>query len=714
MNYMKVLIDILSSKEYIPLTIDKLMKQNQIFDAYKSEVQEFLTNLTKLQVIFILKDGTYALSKDVIVGRFETATPHFGFIRPNVEGEEDLFIGERNMNSSMNGDYVIAKKSFSNKKDKTEGRIVYIVEQSTEKIVGIFEDQGNFGFVRPDNKKYPDIFIPKRNFNVAKGNYKVVVEITKRATDSKSAEGSIVEVIGHKDKVGVDLISIIKQYNIPTEFPNDVIRECRFILGEIPPQELMSELNHRRDLRNKTIMTIDGDDTKDYDDAVSIEMTPEGHYLLGVHIADVTHYVKENAPLDKEAIKRGTSVYMPGKVIPMLPEKLSNGICSLNPKVNRFTLSCLMTIDKDGNVIKSELCESVIKTVERMTYKNVDKIIQREPEMTEKYSHILKDIDLMYKLSLILQKKRDNRHAINFDFPEAKVILDENGKVTDIKLRHTTAATQLIEEFMIICNEVVSEVLTREEIPFLYRIHEAPSDEKEERFFDFMRIVNPDLIPVKLTQQNIREILDFYKDKPEGQQVNSVMLRSLSKAKYSSQPLGHFGLASIYYSHFTSPIRRYPDLQIHRIVKEYLRGNISDLRKRQLTLILPEVARQSTETEITAAKCEMETVRFKMCEFMSEHIGEQFEGVVSGITDNGIFISLPNTIEGFVWADDLNKEEFYLYNEDTYSYISTVDPSRKYTFGTSVKVEVVSVDMEKKKINFTLVAEDKSKEEKDA
>ncbi len=707
--YKKILIDILNNPTYIPKSFEELLIMHPVLMQNSSDVFKFVEELENKNIFYFLPDKTYVLAKNLVIGVFEQYNKHFGFVRPTKPSLEDLYIHQKNINGAMHGDYVIAKEIYTNYigDGKTEGCIVYIIDDKPIRLVGTYQSQNTYGFVVPDNHGYPDIFVLGKNSLNASDRQKVVVEIINRERlNNRQPEGRIVEVLGFKNEKGVDILSIIKKYTVSTVFPDDVLNEVSQLPDAITEEELKEELKHRVDLRNEVIITIDGENTKDFDDAISIQKTDDGCYLLGVHIADVTHYVKEGSPLDKEALKRGTSIYLADRVIPMLPEKLSNGLCSLNPKVDRFALSCTMKINSNGDVIDSKIYESVIKTAERMTYPDVEKLIEKsDEELTKQYTYILDKIDLFYELSLILRNKRHKRGSIDFDFPEAIVILDENGKPYDIVTKTSNKATRLIEEFMIVCNETISEFFTKKNIPFLYRIHEKPSVEKIKQFIEFMNIINQPIKEKELTPKNLQKILEQSKDRQEFEQISYIMLRSLSKAKYSDKAKGHFGLANEYYSHFTSPIRRYPDLQIHRIIKEYLHNELTEARIRHYEKILSQVAQQSTEAEIMASQCEAEVTHYKMCEYMLDKIGLGFEGKISGVIEKGVFVVLPNQVEGFIPAHKLDTDDdVYYFEEDLLSFVS-YDGKKTYTLGTPIKVKVIDVNMNKREILFSPVHE---------
>lgn len=702
--YKKVLIDILNSPEYRPKTYQELLDMHPVLSKNASNISLFIRELIKRQILYRLPDGTYMLAKNLCIGRFEQYNKYYGFVVPSNKTGKDLYIHQRYMNEAIHGDYVIAREILGGfpQDGKAEGTIVYIVEEKPPRILGTLKHCGTYGFVIPDNPSYPDVFIPGHFLGEARNNHKVVVEITKRQTNgNKDTKGRIVDVLGYPDEPGVDILSIVANYPISTTFSAEALKEANRLPEDISERELKEELKHRADLRDATIITIDGENTKDFDDAISIQKTEDGKYLLGVHIADVAHYVKEGSPLDKEARKRGTSIYLADRVIPMLPEKLSNGLCSLKPQTDRFALSCFMKIDQHGKVLECKILESVIRVKERMTYPDVNKLIERTDEaLVRKYRHILTDIDWFYELSTILQQKRRQRGAIDFDLPEPNVIVDANGKAIDIEIRGSDKATSLIEELMIVCNETVSEYFSKKGVPLLYRIHEKPPKEKIDELFQFMEAIHYPLESKEVTPKMWQTVLEQAKKRDEYEQIRHVLLRTLSKARYSPEAKGHFGMASVYYSHFTSPIRRYPDLQIHRIIKEYLHQRLTEERIDHYKKLLPEVAKETTEAEILATRCEMEVQQYKICEYMQDKVGETLEGTVSGVTEHGIFVVLPNQVEGFIPAVKLNTDEdtFY-FDSDTLSYISH-DKRKVYTFGTPFRVTVANVSLSKRKIHF--------------
>ena len=609
----------------------------------------------------------------------------------------------------MNGDRILVQITREDKNGKKrEGEVIQILERANTKIIGVYEDSKNFGFViAEDTRISQDIFISKKDRNGAKDGDVVVVEITKWPEKRRSPEGVVKEVLGQKGDKGLDILTIIKKYGLPEEFPPKVQAFASGIDEEIP----LKEYKRRKDLRDVRMVTIDGEDAKDLDDAVSIERLDNGRYRLGVHIADVSHYVREKNPLDKEALKRGTSVYLIDRVIPMLPKKLSNGICSLNPKVDRLTLSCIMDIDSSGKVLDHEIVESVIRTNERMTYTDVTKILKdNDPELSKRYDYLLDDFKAMEELCNILYKKRTKRGAIDFEFEESKIILNEFGKPIDIKPYEREIANRIIEEFMLVCNETVAEHMFWSHLPFVYRIHEDPDEEKLEKFREF--IYNLGYIVKwngEVKPRNLQEILEKVRGKKEETVVSTLLLRSMMRAKYSPECVGHFGLAAKYYCHFTSPIRRYPDLQIHRIIKEFINGKIDDDRSKKLTALVDYAARQSSETENIATEAEREVDDLKKAEYMLDRIGEEFEGIVSSVTSFGMFVELPNTIEGLIHITALD-DDYYIYDENHLCLMG--ERTKKiYRLGDFVKVRCSKVDIPNREIYFDMVEDEYIREE---
>ena len=565
-------------------------------------------------------------------------------------------------------------------------------------MVGTYQKSKTFGFVVPDNKKICyDIFVPQEKSMGAVTGHKVVVELTSYGTLKKNPEGRVKEIIGHINDPGTDIMSIIKAYDLPMEFPESVMKSLNDIPDELSPKDYAG----RVDLRDLQTVTIDGEDAKDLDDAITVS-EENGIYHLGVHIADVSNYVKEYSPLDKEAYKRGTSVYLVDRVIPMLPHKLSNGICSLNQGCDRLALSCLMDIDEKGNVISHKICESVINVDRRMTYTNVKKILENEDEeILNEYKDFADMFRLMEKLALILRQRRFKRGSIDFDFPETKITLNDKGEPVEIKPYDRNTATRIIEDFMLIANETVAEDYFWQEIPFLYRSHENPDPEKIRRLGTFINNFGYSIkIGDEIHPKELQKLLVKIEGSDEENLIARLTLRSMKRASYTTECVGHFGLAAKYYCHFTSPIRRYPDLQIHRIIKENLHGGMSDKRSEHFAAILPEVAKQTSATERRADDAERDTDKLKMVQYMEKHIGETFEGVVSGMTAWGIYVELPNTIEGMISVASL-RDGYYIYDENHYEMVNETT-GRTFKLGQRLNVKVINCDKILRTIDFEL------------
>ncbi|MDU4939870.1 MAG: ribonuclease R [Clostridium sp.] len=711
MGIKDTLLEFMREEAYRPMDIQELVS---VFDINPDEYRAFkktLKTMEKEGLIFRTKKDKFALPErlGLITGKLQAHAKGFGFLIPEVEGEKDVFIPSSFINGAMNGDRILVQITREDKNGKKrEGEVIQILERGNTKIIGVYEDSKNFGFViAEDTRISQDIFISKKDRNGAKDGDVVVVEITKWPEKRRSPEGVVKEVLGQKGDKGLDILTIIKKYGLPEEFPPKVQAFAAGIDEEIP----LKEYKRRKDLRDVRMVTIDGEDAKDLDDAVSIERLDNGRYRLGVHIADVSHYVREKNPLDKEALKRGTSVYLIDRVIPMLPKKLSNGICSLNPKVDRLTLSCIMVIDSTGKVLDHEIVESVIRTNERMTYTDVTKILKdNDPELSKRYDYLLDDFKAMEELCNILYKKRTKRGAIDFEFEESKIILNEFGKPIDIKPYEREIANRIIEEFMLVCNETVAEHMFWSHLPFVYRIHEDPDEEKLEKFREF--IYNLGYIVKwngEVKPRNLQEILEKVRGKKEETVVSTLLLRSMMRAKYSPECVGHFGLAAKYYCHFTSPIRRYPDLQIHRIIKEFINGKIDDDRSKKLTALVDYAARQSSETENIATEAEREVDDLKKAEYMLDRIGEEFEGIVSSVTSFGMFVELPNTIEGLIHITALD-DDYYIYDENHLCLMG--ERTKKiYRLGDFVKVRCSKVDIPNREIYFDMVEDEYIREE---
>ncbi len=606
----------------------------------------------------------------------------------------------------------ISKKQFKNlnmkfkkelKPKVKEDSKIFELEKNT--VVGTYQKSRNFGFVIPDDKKLgSDIYISKKDAMKAKNNQKVVVEITKLPKKDKSAEGKIIEIIGHIDQAGVDMMSLIKEYDLPYEFPEPVSKEAKKIAQEVDEDDI----KNRRDLREEEIFTIDGEDAKDLDDAVNVKKLDNGNYILGVHIADVSHYVKEGSFLDKEAIIRGTSVYMLDRVIPMLPVELSNGICSLNAGKDRFAISCIMEINAKGQVISSDIFKSVINVTERMSYTNVQKILDNsDREVTKRYSKYIEHFRLMEELAHILKNRRAKDGSLDLDIPESKVVLDERGIAVDIKKYEITFANEIIEQFMLTANETVAEKFYWLEAPFIYRVHEAPDMEKVTELNKFLFNLG---YRVKCNKEEVHptafaDVLEKIKGKPEERVISNLILRTLKVARYESENKGHFGIASKYYCHFTSPIRRYPDLFIHRIISKYLKQgyNLSEEEIEKYSAQATKYAETSSEREKIAQKVERESVDIKMAEYMENHIGEEYPGIISSITSFGVFVELENTVEGMIRFDKLG-DEYFIYDEDRKTLMGEKTKTM-YHIGDKINIRVIAADKQTRRIDFEKVEE---------
>ena len=625
----------------------------------------------------------------------------YAFFIPDNKDEPDVFIPKKNINGALHGDKVVVEVYVDKKVKKPTANVLDVVLRMHDTIVGKFQKSEKYGFVIPNDSRYPDIYIPNPPKDVKHGDVVVIDIIKYSAKTNKHHTGKIKEVIGFEDDDGIDILSVAHQHGLPLEFPDKVMMEVE----NIPDVVTKEDIEGRLDLRDVPTVTIDGDDAKDFDDAISISRDEKGNYILGVHIADVTHYVRENSPLDKEALKRGTSVYLVDRVIPMLPKKLSNGICSLNPNVDRLVLSCIMTINKQGKVLKFDLKEAVINSNERMTYANVTKILDRSDKaLVERYRYLLKEFDMMKELSLILRKKRMSRGALDFNFPEGKIELNEHGVPVDVHPYPREISNRIIEEFMLVTNETIAEFFCSKEIPFVYRIHEDPDEEKLESFIDFANGTGYQFVrtPGGSLNKDLQKILQEISGKPEEDALGRLMLRSLMQAKYSPSCYGHFGLAAEFYCHHTSPIRRYPDLQIHRIIKEYLHGDLTKSRQSRYQEIVEFASLQSSERERLADEIEEDIENMKKAEYMSYHLGECFEGTISNVCETGIIVTLPSTIEGLILLDSLDDDVYY-YDEKMKLIHGTSGVD--YKLGQKLLVEATDVKIDERKIYFELVKE---------
>lgn len=694
----KVVYDLVHDKHYIPMKRKEMAMLFNLPKEQRGDLYDVLDALVAEGAIGISKKGKYCkVENTALTGIFESTQRGFGFV--TIEGEEDdVFISEKDINGALHHDKVLLViTSEKTEGRRREGRIIKVLERGIDHIVGIFEKNGAYGFVVPDNQKMSkDIFIPKHKINGAVNGHKVVVKIDNYGDDKHSPEGSILRILGHINDPGTDILSVVEAYDIPYEYPDKVMDS----LADIPDSVSEEAMEGRVDYRELLTVTIDGEDAKDLDDAISITKE-DGVYHLGVHIADVSEYVKENSHLDREALKRGTSVYLVDRVIPMLPHKLSNGICSLNQGTDRLALSCMMEIDAKGNVIAHQICETVIKVDKRMSYNEVKKILEDEDaETCEKYAELVPMFKLMEELAGILRDKRHKRGSIDFDFPESKILLDSEGKPIEIKAYERNTATKIIEDFMLVANETVAEDYFWQEIPFVYRTHDNPDPEKIKalgmfinNFGHSIRISNDEVHPKEL-QKLIEEI----EGSEEENLISRLTLRSMKRAGYTTECKGHFGLAAKYYTHFTSPIRRYPDLQIHRIIKENLRKGIAGERRKHYDNILPDVTKNCSINERRAEDAEREVEKMKKTEYMLDKIGQTFDGVISGVTAWGVYVELPNTIEGMVHVNDMEGDYFH-FNQSEYEMVGETT-HKTYKLGQRVKVRCKGADKFLRTIDF--------------
>ena len=698
----KMIQDVMNEPAYVPMKLKELALLLNIPKEQRRELQRVIDHL--------LEEGKISMSRKGKLGRPETFSEAgiysghpkgFGFVA--IEGrEQDVFVPREKTKGAMHGDKVLVViEQESDGGRRAEGSIVRILEHANQELVGLYEKNGGFGFVIPDNPRISrDIFIPQGCDAGAVTGHKVIVKIKDYGNSpDKKPEGVITSILGHMNDPGVDILSIVKAYGLPEEFPPEVMAQ----LEEIPDAVREEDKAGRKDLRELPTVTIDGEEAKDLDDAITLEKTEQG-YRLGVHIADVTHYVREGSPLDREALKRGTSVYLTDRVIPMLPHKLSNGICSLNQGEDRLALSCIMEINDKGVVIGHEIAETLIRVDRRMTYTAVNAIItDDDAETKEKYKEFVDLFLQMKELSQLLRKRRQERGAIDFDFPESKILLDAKGRPIEIKPYERNAATNLIEDFMLMANETVAQEYCTEEIPFVYRTHDNPDPEKVESLLTLLHNQGVKIQKAKeeITPKEIQQIIESIEGLPNEAMISRLVLRSMKQAKYTTECSGHFGLAAKYYTHFTSPIRRYPDLQIHRIIKENLRGRLTGERMEHYRKILTEVASQCSQRERTAEESEREVVKLKKAEYMQAHIGEEYEGVISGVTKWGVYVELPNTIEGLIHVADM-RDDHYNFIEETYEMVGE-HTGKTWKLGQKVQVRVTDADRLQRTVNFEFV-----------
>lgn len=703
-NIKESILNFMREGSYAPMTAEELLDA-LCGECSASRFWEELLALEQNGEIIKTRFETYGLPEKMglVAGRFQLTSKGFGFVIPDNKGERpDVFIPPRALNGAMNNDRVLARVNTDAHGKKPEGEILRIIVHANNKVVGIFHQAGDFAFVTPDDKRIgQDIYVMKRNFGGARDGQKVVVEITEWPKDNRKAEGQITEILGNIGDVGLEILSIIKQNDLPLEFPEEVIEASK----KVPKSIKKSELAERRDLRDRAIVTIDGEDAKDLDDAVYVEQLDNNEYLLGVYIADVSYYVTEDGILDREAMGRGTSVYLVDRVLPMLPERLSNGICSLNAGEDRLCMSCEMHLDAKGKVLSYEIFPGVINVRHRLSYNIVREMLAGDAELREKYADILPMIEKMNELRKILHNRRARRGSVDFDLPEQKVILDEQLKPVEIVQRIHGDAESLIEEFMLAANETVAQHMYNKHWPFIYRVHDVPAEEKMEQLAKLLTNFNVKFAPSETVKpKEIQQAVKAMIGRPEERLVNTVALRSMRQAVYQTENIGHFGLAAKFYTHFTSPIRRYPDLIVHRLLRQWMAE--PKLKKDQvepLTDKLDVIAEHSSIRERAAAEAERATVELKKAEYMAGHIGEEFDGVISGITAFGMFVELANGVEGLVHISSL-VDDYYEFYEERYSLVGT-HTGKAYRLGDKVRIEVLQVNISDVAIDFIMAGE---------
>ena len=699
----KVIHDMLCDKQYVPMKLKEMAMLLQIPKENRQELKDVLDALILEGKAEVSVKGKYRKSTaKYVVGRFIAHPRGFGFVEVE-DREEDIFIAEEHIGGALHEDTVRVLLLPPSLGKRQEGSVVQILEHGIRELIGTYQKgRGGYGFVIPDNQRITtDIFVAEERSKGAVSGHKVKVEILSYGDKDHKPEGKVTEIIGHIQDPGTDILSVVYAYDLPNEFPEKVMRQAE----RVPDKVQESDLEGRTDLRGIQMVTIDGEDAKDLDDAVSL--TFDGtHYHLGVHIADVANYVQEKSALDREAFTRGTSVYLADRVIPMLPMRLSNGICSLNAGEDRLAMSVLMEIDEKGTVLSHEIVESVIRVDRRMSYTEVKKILEDQDEkLRETCAELVPMFEQMAVLSGILREKRRKRGAIDFDFPEAKIILDEKGIPVEIRAYDRNVATKMIEDFMLAANETVAEDFYWQQVPFLYRTHDTPEPDRIRQLSTFTAGFGYGLKGVsdEVHPKEIQKLLEKIADTPEERMVSRLVLRSMKQAQYTPECSGHFGLAAKYYCHFTSPIRRYPDLQIHRIMKEVLRGRMKEERIKHYAELLPSVAEHCSQTERRADEAERETVKMKKAEYMERHIGEEFDAVVSGITSYGIYAELPNTVEGLIHVSKMYDDRYY-YKEETYEMYG-IDTGRVFRLGDPVHVRVIDANTAQKTVDFELAEE---------
>ncbi|RKJ50299.1 ribonuclease R [bacterium 1XD42-54] len=716
----KVLYEMICDKQYFPMKIKEIAIFLNVPREKRQDLKEVLDALIVDGKVELTSKGKYRKAcRKFVEGTYIAHPKGYGFVE--VEGREsDIFIPEDASGGAMHRDMVQVAILRNPEEGRSEGTVVKILEHGVHELIGTYQKAKSYGFVLPDNRRITsDIFVPQEFSKGAMDGHKVLVELTSYGEKGKNPEGKVKEIIGHVNDPGTDILSVVYEYELPNEFPEKVMRQA-----ERTPEEVTeADCAGRKDLRDVLMVTIDGEDAKDLDDAVSLTKNGD-FYELGVHIADVANYVQEKSALDREALHRGTSVYLADRVIPMLPHRLSNGICSLNAGVDRLALSCLMRLDQNGKIVDHEICESVICVNRRMSYSEVlgilethqngqaqnvqkhheDKLqeLQKEEELQKEYGDVLPMLLDMEQLMRMLRARRRKRGSIDFNFPEAKVVLDANGVPLEIKAYTANTATQIIEEFMLAANETVAQYFYWQEIPFLYRTHEAPEEEKLQKLASFIASFGYGMkgISDEIHPKELQKLLARIADTPEEMMISRLTLRSMKQARYTTEDVGHFGLAAPHYCHFTSPIRRYPDLQIHRIIKEVLRGRMNQAKTDHYQEILPQVAESCSKLERRADEAERETIKLKKAEYMMEHIGEEFDAVISGIMSYGMYAELPNTVEGLIHVSRMYDDRYY-YREETYEMYG-IDTGRVYRLGDTVRVRVLDADKTTKTVDFEM------------
>jgi len=689
---------------YAPMTSEQLVDALADVCSASKLWQELLALEANGEIIRTRFD-TYGLPEKMglVAGRFQLTSKGFGFVIPDNKGDRpDVFIPPRSLNGAMNNDRVLARVNNDAHGKKPEGEILRIIVHANNKVVGIFHQTGDFAFVTPDDKRIgQDVYVMRKHFNGAKDGQKVVVEITEWPQEHRKAEGRVSEVLGNIGDVGLEILSIIKQNDLPLQFPDEVLEAAR----KVPKTIKKSELAGRRDLRERTVVTVDGEDAKDLDDAVYVEQLGKNEYLLGVYIADVSYYVTEDSTLDKEARERGTSVYLVDRVLPMLPERLSNGICSLNAGEDRLAMACEMHIDSLGTILSYDIFPAVINVRHRLSYNIVRAILAGDSAMCERYEDILPMVARMDILRQILHDKRARRGAVDFELPEQKVILDENLHPIDIVQRIHGNAESIIEEFMLAANETVAKHMFDAHWPFIYRVHDIPSEERMQEFAKLLANFNIKFRVKEETEpKDIQQAVAEVAGRPEERLITTVALRSMKQAVYQTDNIGHFGLAAKYYTHFTSPIRRYPDLIVHRLLRAWMQQpKLKDSEVEPLEEKLDVIAEHSSIRERAAADAERATVDLKMCEYMAGHIGEEYDGIISGVTAFGMFVELPNGVEGLVHISSL-MDDYYDFYEERYALVGN-HSGRAYRLGDAVRIEVLNVNISDVSIDFIMAGE---------